>query len=76
MGHEMIEAQRQLNNVHNIYYDHLFLQSLRDMDLFRKLAWVYRSNWRVLHVDGFEGGRPLPIRMGTPRQFFNYEVTE
>jgi hypothetical protein len=38
-----------------------------------KLSWVYRSNWRVLHIDGFEGGRRLPV--GSPvkyRTFFTY----
>jgi hypothetical protein len=40
---------------------------------FWKMAWIYRSNWRVLHIDGFEGGRKLPAYTGTKRVFFNYE---
>jgi hypothetical protein len=69
---ELVQGQKEINNNVNLYYDTLFIQSLRDMDLFRSLAWVYRSNWRVLHIDGFEGGRKLPVGIGKLRTFFDY----
>lgn len=36
----------------------LTFQSMLD---FRPLPRSYRSNWRVLHVDGFEGGRKIQM---------------
>jgi hypothetical protein len=41
---------------------------------FQKWSWCYRSNWRVLHVDGIEGMvyARLPIPRGEKRNFFTY----
>jgi hypothetical protein len=36
-----------------------------------RISWVYRSNWRVLHVDGFEGGSRLPERQGRMLQLYS-----
>ena len=35
-----------------------------------RLGWVYRSNWRVLHIDGFEAGSSLPESKGHRIQFY------
>lgn len=60
----------------NIYYDRDIVKMFkRECDMFWKLAWVYRSNWRVLHIDGFDGYR-FPFRTGSGklRQFFSYDI--
>jgi hypothetical protein len=51
-----------------------FLNILRDNKIFWQLKWVYRSNWRFLHIDGFETGRSMPISTGNIRVCFNYEA--
>lgn len=61
-----------------IYYDKDFLDSLRSS--FR----LYRSNWRVLHIDGFEppswaDPKWLPAKYNThlsaqKRVFFKYDL--
>ena len=58
-----------------------------DLDILKQLGWTfmfwwrqsyrYRSNWRILHVDGMEGAifyisRELPCKKGGQIQFFNY----
>lgn len=60
--------------MNHVYYPDLeVFRSLRDSaTAFWKMAWVYRSNWRVLHIDGLEGGRKIPISTGKPIQFFQY----
>lgn len=56
-----------------ILYDLEFLKILRDNMFWWKLSWVYRSNWRVLHIDGFEGPtHPLPVNRGQQIKFFSY----
>lgn len=57
-----------------ILFDRGFLDSMRDNMFWWKISWVYRSNWRVLHIDGFETGRRLPIDMGHARTFFTYKT--
>jgi hypothetical protein len=58
-----------------VLYDREAVEFLKkEQSLFRLLSWVYRSNWRVLRIDGFEGGRRIPMSAGITRQFFNYEV--
>jgi hypothetical protein len=64
-----------------VYFDPELIKSLKDNNMFWwRLSYVYRSNWRVLHVDGLEGyvfgGHPLPSNLGERVQFFNYKVQE
>ena len=42
----------------------LSLPDLRILLEMRPLPRRYKSNWRILHVDGFENGKPL--------QFFSF----
>jgi hypothetical protein len=60
----------------SIYFDREILEHLRDDMFWWKLSWRYRSNWRVLHIDGFEKGIALPMHAGHTRVFFNYEVVK
>ena len=53
-----------------IYFDREMLNSLKFSNFWWKMTWVYRSNWRVLHIDGFEPFIP-PLPRGQ-RIFFNY----
>ena len=56
-----------------IFYDLELLKTLRDNMFWWKLLWVYRSNWRVLHIDGFEGPLyPLPVSTGYKIKLFSY----
>lgn len=48
----------------------------RQLSVFYAISRVYRSNWRVLHIDGFEGGCKLPIHAGEVRKFFHYEESK
>jgi hypothetical protein len=41
-----------------------------------RMTWQYRSNWRVLHIDNFEGSGPLPSRAGRTVQFFRLTPIE
>ena len=57
----------------NIWFDRDLIQALKEEAGFLwRLSWIYRSNWRVLHIDGLEGGRRIPIFTGKMRQFFQY----
>ena len=39
-----------------IFFDRDLLENLKSsMCIFWKMSWRYYSNWRVLHIDGFEG---------------------
>jgi len=58
----------------SILFDRSIVDYLKT-DLFRLLAWQYRSNWRVLHIDGFETGSCLPMHTGVQRYFFHYTTT-
>lgn len=49
----------------------------RDLIASLKGSRQYRSNWRVLHIDGFEHGSffdtvRMPITTGMKYQFFTY----
>lgn len=51
----------------------LELQLLRENLHLWRMTRNYVSNWRELHIDGFEGsGHDLPCRAGKMIQFFNY----
>jgi len=39
-----------------------------------RLGWTYQSNWRILHIDGFEYGTAIPERKDELRFFFSYGV--
>ena len=56
----------------SMYYDQTLINELKaSMPWFFKL--LYRSNWRVLHIDGFEPEfHPLPARVGYKLDFFHY----
>lgn len=55
------------------WIDKQFIEQFKhEVSIFRKLSWVYRSNWRVLHIDGLEGSRRTAIKTGPIRQFFTY----
>lgn len=58
-----------------ILFDRELLANLKDDMFWWRLSWVYRSNWRVLHIDGFETGPKIPAYLGYTRIFFNYEIT-
>ena len=61
----------------NIYFDRELIENLRDeAGFWWKLSWVYRSNWRILHIDGLEGGRRIPICTGKLFQFFQYGASD
>lgn len=63
-----------------VFFDSELIERLKDNMFWWRMSFIYHSNWRVLHVDGFEdyifGGRPLPTNMGERVQFFTYKVTE
>lgn len=49
----------------------------RELSMFWALTWVYHSNWRVLHVDGFDGYRIPIVSYGFKmRKFFNYATED
>lgn len=58
--------------------DEVLREQLRLSALFfRKLSWIYKSNWRVLHIDGLEGlvyNPKLPVSTGKKIQFFKYPL--
>lgn len=43
----------------NAFYNRDLIKQLQECMLFRVSAQHYRSNWRMLHIDGFEY-EPLP----------------
>ena len=56
-----------------IYFDREMLNSLKFSNFWWKMTWIYRSNWRILHIDGFERNPfSMPITRGQQRTFFNY----
>lgn len=56
-----------------VFFDPEFVKKLRDTMFCWKLFWSYQSNWRVLHIDGFEGPtHKFPVRTGEPVRFFSY----
>lgn len=58
----------------SIYYDADAIRALMGLPSFRS----YRSNWRVLHVDGFETYPRLPASAGEPvkmRYILSYHAT-
>jgi hypothetical protein len=57
----------------SMYFDKDIVEYLKDVDMFWwRISWVYRSNWRILHIDGFEGGRRIPISMRKSIPWFSY----
>jgi len=61
----------------NTYYDEDLLRVMRNNALDSFCERPYYSNWRVLHIDNFEGWRrPLPINRGKMIQFFEYKLQE
>ncbi len=63
-----------------VFFDRELIENLKDNLFWWRLSFVYRSNWRVLHVDRFEGcifnPGHLPWHAGERVQFFNYKVQE
>jgi hypothetical protein len=63
-----------------VLFDRELIEKSRDSLLWWRLLFVYRSNWRVLHIDGLEGAifNPggIPRCTGERVQFFNYKVCE
>ena len=61
-----------------VSWEQMFLDALREWwnessTMWWRMTWVYRSNWRVMHVDGFERSPySLPERRGREIKFFNY----
>lgn len=59
-----------------MYYDPDFFKWFSDLSMFWwRQSFYYRSNWRVLHIDGAEGfifSRNLPVSSGRKIQFFQY----
>jgi len=57
----------------NAYRTHIFGDFAKEFAqqqmIFRYLVG-YRSNWRVLHIDGFESWPELPARRGVEVKFF------
>lgn len=55
-------------------WEQTILESFREHSTgFWRMTWVYRSNWRVMHIDGFERSPySLPERRGREIKFFNY----
>lgn len=62
----------QLDAMNGVYFDRELMKAMREPSPFWRLSWVYRSNWRVLHIDGLEGGLRLKMNMGKVRQPFQY----
>lgn len=56
----------------NMYYDREIIKSLKLSMVWWYMSWAYRSNWRVLHVDGFETRQRFPVSTGKKRIWFNY----
>jgi hypothetical protein len=48
------------------YFDYMELEAFSQ--------YPYRSNWRVLHIDGFEDARSIPANLGKEIQFFHYDI--
>jgi hypothetical protein len=68
---------KEIKGMTEVYFDKELIQYLKAEAHMRWLmTWRYRSNWRVLHIDGFEGVRKLPVSTGVKRTFFEYEVSE
>jgi hypothetical protein len=63
-----------------VFFDRELIESLKiEMTMFEAMAWRYVSNWRELHIDGFETGNKIPfpleqLRIPTTYQFFQYAV--
>lgn len=63
-----------------IFFDLGLLENLKSqMSIFWKMSWRYYSNWRVLHIDDFEGRDADGLKRGIPGghqgvryQFFTY----
>lgn len=65
-----------------MYYDPALFKDLMRMSMFWwRQSYRYRSNWRVLHVDGMEGAifyisRELPCSRGGQIQIFTYKEAD
>lgn len=61
-----------------IFFDRDMIENLKDNMFWWRVTWVYRSNWRALHIDGLEGcvynPMLIPESLGGRIQFFNYKV--
>jgi hypothetical protein len=59
------------------YYDAAVIEQLfKSHHFWGRYSWYYRSNWRVLHIDGMEGyvfSPNLPTAQGNSIKFFQYE---
>jgi hypothetical protein len=67
----------EIKKMTEIYFDKELIQYLKaEANVNWLMTWRYRSNWRILHIDGFEGGRKLPVSTGIKRTFFEYKVSE
>lgn len=61
-----------ISGANAMFYDNELIESLKDNMWLWKLTHQYRSNWRVLHIDGIEGYpsfRALPSHIGEPIKF-------
>lgn len=68
-----------------IMFDRDLVENLKSsMSIWWKMSWRYYSNWRVLHIDGFEGRDADGFKRGIPQmdytstkyQFFQYATKE
>jgi hypothetical protein len=66
-----------------VFFDLELLENLKSqMSIWWKMSWRYHSNWRNLHIDGFEGCDADGKRSGIPShglvkyQFFQYAAKE
>ena len=60
-----------------VYFDWPALQRMRSDSMFWwRMSYKYASNWRILHIDGFEGylwnRKGLPGHQGSNAIFFTY----
>ena len=60
------------------YYDAEVVRDLfKSHHFWGRMSWYYRSNWRILHIDGMEGyvfSPKLPVSSGKKIQFFQYKL--
>lgn len=55
----------------SIYSKELIGMLEKEDSIFQKVFWSYRSNWRILHIDGLEGGRKLKVSLGKIRNMMS-----
>jgi hypothetical protein len=61
---------------HNYYDAEVVRDLFKNHHFWGRFNWYYRSNWRVLHIDGMEGyvfSPKLPVSQGKQIQLFSYD---